>query len=99
MVQDKFSWPEPKGFAAYHAENPQVYDELRRFALQAKRAGLKRLGIAALYERVRWYTAVESKNDTFKLNNNYRAGHARLLMLQEPELAGFFETRKSREDA
>ena len=29
----------------------------------------------------------------FKLNNNYRSFYSRLLMEQEPELAGYFETR------
>lgn len=85
-------------FAAYHAENPRVYDVLRRFALQAKRLGRKRLSINMLFERVRWYTDVEGMNDTFKVNNNWRAYYARLLMKQEPDLAGFFETRTSRAD-
>ena len=31
----------------------------------------------------------------FKLNNNFTAHYARLLMAQEPDLEGFFETRES----
>lgn len=85
-------------FAVYHAENPAVYAALRRFALEAKRAGRHRLGINALVERVRWYTAVEAVGDSFKINNSFAPHYARLLMATEPELAGFFETRKSRAD-
>lgn len=83
-------------FAEYHQANPHVYDALRRFALEARRAGRTRIGIKALFERVRWYTAVEARDDTFKLNNNHHAAYARLLMAHEPELQGFFETRQSR---
>lgn len=35
----------------------------------------------------------ERFGDEYKLNNDYRAFYARLLMANEPELAGFFETR------
>ncbi len=98
-MQTRFDWPEPKDFAAYHAANPQIYAALRRFALEARQAGVKRLGIAALFERLRWYTAVEAKDDAWKCNNSMRAGYARLLMAQEPALAGLFETRNSRADA
>jgi hypothetical protein len=85
-------------FQEYHADNPQVYAKLREYALLAKHSGRKRLGIGALYERLRWYSTVEAKGDDFKVNNNYRAYYARLLMKEEPELAGFFETRTSKAD-
>lgn len=85
-------------FQRYHAENPQIYRLLLRFALEAKQAGRIRLGIKMLYERVRWHTTVETHGDEFKLNNNYHAYYARLLMQQEPTLRGFFETRKAKAD-
>lgn len=101
MDEQTFSWEEPSAekFAEYLAANPEIYDALRRFALEAKRAGRARLGIGALCERVRWYTDIEAKGDGFKINNSFRAHFARLLMEREPELAGFFETRKSKADA
>lgn len=86
-------------FSDFLQANPQVYALLRRFALEAKRSGRRRLGIAALFERVRWHLDVETKGDSFKLNNSMRAYMARLLMEQEPELRGFFEIRKSKADA
>lgn len=100
-IQPRFAWSETDlaRFAEYHAANPQIYAALRRFALEAKRAGRERLGMKALFERVRWYTEVEAHGDNFKCNNNYTAHYARLLMEQEPELAGFFETRRAKADA
>ena len=93
-----FTDADARSFAEYHAANPDVYAALRRFALEARRAGRAHLGIKALVERVRWYTTVEARGDAFKVNNSYAPHYARLLMAQEPELAGFFETRKSRAD-
>ncbi|MGE3276756.1 MAG: hypothetical protein AB7O67_16715 [Vicinamibacterales bacterium] len=102
--QGRFSWhADPvtwANFLAYHQANPQIYDKLRDFALEAKAAGRERLGIAVIFERLRWYTAVEARQDgePWKVNNSWRAFYARLLMEQEPELDGFFETRRSHAD-
>lgn len=87
-----------RAFAEYHADNPKVYGLLRRFALEARRAGRDRLSINLLFERVRWYTDVETVGDSFKVNNTFRAWYARLLMAEEPELAECFETRKAKAD-
>lgn len=86
-------------FAAYHAENPLIYETLLRFAREAQAAGRTRIGIKMLYERARWYSLVEARHDSFKLNNNYHASYSRLLTRDEPELAGLFELRKSKADA
>jgi hypothetical protein len=40
-------------FFAFHAENPEVYQLLRKFACQAKGAGRKKFGMKMLFERVR----------------------------------------------
>ena len=95
--QTRFTWPGDADFAAHHAANPAVYAKLREFALEAKRAGRTRIGINMLHERLRWYTTVEETGSGFKANNNFRPCYARLLM-QEPELAGLFETRKAKAD-
>lgn len=97
MEQGRFTFSEQE-FATYHADNPHIYVKLREYALEAKRAGRKRLSINLLFERLRWYTTVETQGDEFKLNNNWRAYYARLLMTQEPQLAGMFETRRSKAD-
>jgi hypothetical protein len=85
-------------FAEYHAQNPQVYEVLRRFALEAKAAGRERLSINMLHERARWFTTVEEIGGDYKLNNNWRPFYSRLLMTNEPSLAGFFQIRHARAD-
>jgi hypothetical protein len=81
-------------FETFHAENPHVYEHLRTLALNAKRKGLT-VGIAMLFEVLRWQYLMTTTDvaSEFKLNNNYRAFYARLLMEREPELQDYFETR------
>lgn len=84
-------------FDAFHQANPHVYEHLRYMALDAARHG-RRLGIGMFFEVLRWHYAMNTNDPAseFKLNNNYRAFYARLLMEQEPELNDYFETRIQR---
>ena len=83
-----------EAFDDFHCANPHVYRNLRFLALQAVRAGRRKLGIKLLFERLRWEYFVNTAHaDDFSLNNNYTAYYARMLMDNEPELAGMFETR------
>lgn len=87
----------PARFARFHSGNPQVYDSLvtlaRQFCLRRPDA---KLGIAMLYEVLRWnyYMATQSE-EPYKLTNDFRACYARLIMTQEEDLAGIFQTKKS----
>lgn len=97
VKQLSLHWGEPtlaEQFRAFHEANPEVYEELRDLALGLRRRGRTRYGIASLFEVLRWQRALKTQGDVFKLNNNYRAFYARLLMEREPDLAGFFETRE-----
>lgn len=85
-----------ESFWAFHQANPQVYEALRAIALWCVRNG-RRMGIKAIYERVRWELAIQTDGEEeYRLNNNYTSLYARMLMAREPELAGFFETRRRR---
>ena len=80
-------------FQEYHEANPHVYSGLKELALRLKRRGRQHYGIKALFEVMRYERALTTVGDEFKLNNNYTSLYARLLMDNEPELKGFFETR------
>jgi hypothetical protein len=80
-------------FAAFHAANPHVYQTLLRLARRARAAGKERLGMKALWEVCRWEFGLATSGDEFRCNNDFTASYARLLM-QEPDLAGMFETRE-----
>lgn len=83
-------------FLQWHQSNPEVYAFLKEKALEAKRRGIDRYGAKALAELARFHFKVETPLSEFKLNNNFVAFYARLLMEDVPELAGFFELRKVR---
>ena len=80
-------------FRTFHRANPHVDRMLRTLARRWKDAGKSHLGIGMLWEVMRWQMAFEVSDQEFKLNNNPRSRYARLLMTQEPDLEGIFETR------
>lgn len=84
-------------FRQFHEGHPHVYDTLARLAREWVGRTGGRVGIAALWERMRWELSVET-TETPRLNNSYRAFYARLLMAQEPDLAGVFNVRCSAAD-
>lgn len=83
-------------FWEFHEEHPEVYDQLLTLARQWVSHGKGKLGIATLFEKLRWEWHVNGLQDSkgYKLNNNYRALYARLLMERNPELRGLFEIRR-----
>lgn len=81
-------------FLAFHKANPHVYDRLVSLARDLKRRGHKKGGIAMLYEVVRWQQFTVNKQDEYRMANAHRAYYARLIMKQEADLAGFFDTKR-----
>lgn len=79
----------------FHLDNPHVYDKLVSLAREARRKGHKKIGIKMLFEVVRWEHMMKTSDahSSFKLNNNYHSYYARLIMSENPDLAGIFETR------
>jgi hypothetical protein len=64
-----------RAFWNFHFQHPEVYEHLLRFAheWQSRRGDGARLGIAMLFERVRWELHLQLGDDIPKLNNNHRA--------------------------
>ena len=85
-------WPNWTPFERFHDENPHVYHELVKLCRRAKASGYQRWSVKAAFEVLRW-SHMETTGEEWKLNNNYHAAYARLIMDSEPDLEGFFETR------
>jgi len=83
-----------KKFIQFHRDNPWIYKELRKMAMELHAAGHERYGMKGLFEVLRWKQARKTAGSEFKLNNNYTALYARLLMHREPSLKEFFATRE-----
>lgn len=84
-------------FWKFHCEHPEVYRELVRLAREMVSRG-ERFGIATIYEVLRWQrsgvVALGTGRPAPKLNNNFRAYYARLMMKREPDLEGVFNVRE-----
>jgi hypothetical protein len=81
-------------FEQFHATNPHVYTELVAMTREAKARG-KKVGIRMVWETLRWkLTVLNDAGDDFKLNDHLHSRYARLIMEQEPDLAGMFELRE-----
>jgi hypothetical protein len=81
---------------AYHNANLHVYYRLRQLALDLVNRGHKKHSIKGLFEVLRYQQKFETTGDSFKLNNNLTPFYSRLLMQEEPRLAGFFYLRRSK---
>lgn len=86
-------------FRIYHRDNPLVYVKMVEFARQVVARGYRRYGIGAITERLRWHFNFEvNTTEEFKISNDFRAYYARLIMMQEADLAGLFLTKQSQAD-
>lgn len=82
-------------FREFHHANPEVYNSLVARAREWKQQGHRKCGIGMLFEIFRWQSGITfGPNEGFKLNNNFRSRYARLIMSNERDLDGFFETRQ-----
>ena len=86
-------------FEDYHASHPEVADLLEELALDAKTNGYRKMGICMLFEVARWRFHIENRKGEFKLPNSHKPFYSRLLMARNPELEGFFETRRQKKSS
>ncbi len=89
--------PLSQRFQEFHDAHPEVYDALVALAAKAYVAGTRRLGIAMLFEVLRWewiLSRLPADNEAWKLNNDYKSRYARLIMQNEEWAAGMFELRR-----
>ena len=80
-------------FREFDERNPAVFNELVRLTYELKNAGHNKIGIQMLFEVIRWKSMLETKDDDFKMNNNYAGRYARKIMSKFPDLDQMFETR------
>lgn len=80
-----------RAFQQYHRTNPAIFAAFKKFAFEA-RGRKKRFGAKAVMERVRWELEINTTG-SFKVNNDFTALYARLLIYQHPEFKNFFSLR------
>lgn len=77
---------------------PEIYVEFLRRTREAQaNANGGRCGARLIWERMRWYFRFEREGgEAYKLKDHFIAYYARLVMVREPDLRGFFEIRELR---
>lgn len=88
-------------FKAYDEANPHVYGLLERLTMEAIAAGMSKIGISMVYERMRWYAAVETSRTSrhdFKFANDYKPYYARKFIALNPQHKNIFNIRPSLAD-
>jgi len=81
-------------FYEFHAANPHVYTVIVKKALALRERGITHFGMKAIFESLRYDAALQTGGDEYRLNNNYTAFYARLIMRNTAVLKDFFETRE-----
>jgi hypothetical protein len=56
----------------------------------------KRIGVGALFERLRYSERTETNGERYQLDNSFRSSYVRLLVARHPEWADLFELRQLR---
>jgi|SRR5579862_7906845 len=75
-----------------------VCDMFEKIALELHGKGFAYYSARDITARMRWHHHVDSDNREFVINNNWSPALARWLMKKHPRLAGFFDTRKIKND-
>lgn len=83
-------------FLIYHYENPDVWTQFERFALEVANAGRTKCATTLVRERIRWERTIVHK-DEFKFNNNYTPIYGRWFEYVH-EMPDFFEKRTLKRD-
>lgn len=87
---DGAAYPIYERFKVFHRNNPHIFAEIVRRAEAVRSAGAKRFGIAAIFESMRYDTAIRTLSQDYKLENNFKPYYARLLAVKYPELGELF---------
>lgn len=92
--------PLDERFLDFHHAHPEVYERIVELARKWRDAGHEKIGIATIFEVMRWERGLRGVKDAegFRLNNSYRSRYARIIMANEKDLVGFFDTRTLESD-
>lgn len=82
-------------FEMFHDANPGVAADLEVMAASWFAAGNTKIGVKALYERLRWEAGIRTVGDAYKLNNDFTRSYADLLIDRHPDWDGRIDRRES----
>jgi hypothetical protein len=78
-------------FKEFHLANPSVYETFRAKAEMMLSTGRPKYSAWVIVQVIRWESDLRTKGDVFKVNNDFIALYARLLIWKDPRFEAFFE--------
>lgn len=86
-------------FKDFHEKNGSVYFKFFDYANRALCRGFKKYSAVTIIHTIRWEEDLKSDSgEVFKINNDYIALYARLLIWHHPIFKDFFELREMKSD-
>ena len=92
--------PDPidEAFVTFHHQHPEIYRQLVEMTREWKKAGHESVGIKMFLEVLRWNNGraggATDRSGEWAVNNNFSSRYARLIMANERDLVGMFQTRQ-----
>ena len=83
-----------QAFLSWVDDNRQVTDDFAKLAKRLKSRNRHSYGGQAIWEHMRFNSAISDRDGEYKLNNNTIALITRFVMLKHPELCDFFKVRE-----
>ena len=84
----------PVGFWLWLRQNEHIYSAFKHLAFQMALTGRTRYSARTIVESIRWKTDLSDSGKTFKINDHYTPGMARLFMATHgAAYPKFFELR------
>lgn len=83
-------------YLKHRRENPEIWEMFEKLTLRLINNGVRRFGAKCIMENVRYNTALRTKGEQYKINNNYTAYYSREFASKYPQHANFFELRNNK---
>lgn len=80
-------------FLSFHKKNPGIYRLFCDYSFRMKNLGRTRYSAWIVINRVRWEFDLGGNGETFKINNDFIALYARLMISDFPQFEDFFSLR------
>lgn len=89
-----------QNYLIHRSEHPEIYDFIVEYSRKAKTAGYGKWSVSRCVEVIRWNRSMNLDKDAdgYKINDHVASFYSREIMMREPDLFGFYDTRVGEAD-
>jgi hypothetical protein len=85
-------------FIEFHEKNPIVYKKFVEYTKKIIDRGFERYSAWTIINVIRWEQDLETKGNAFRINNDFIALYARMLVNRNSWFKGFFNLREMKQN-